>query len=69
MKTGTLSNKLALVTGSSRGIGAAIAKRLAENGAAVLVNYSASPLRAESVVNDIRKAGGEADSVRADRGS
>jgi 3-oxoacyl-[acyl-carrier protein] reductase len=69
MKTGTLSNKLALVTGSSRGIGAAIAKRLAENGAAVLVNYSASPLRAESVVNDIRKAGGEAESVQADLGS
>ena len=69
MKTGTLSNKLALVTGSSRGIEAAIAKRLAEDGAAVLVNYSASPLRAESVVNDIRNAGGQAESVRADLGS
>ena len=69
MKTGTLSNKLALVTGSSRGIGAAIAKRLAEDGAAVLVNYSASPLRAESVVNDIRNAGGQAESVRTDLGS
>jgi 3-oxoacyl-[acyl-carrier protein] reductase len=69
MKTGTLSNKLALITGSSRGIGAAIAKRLAEDGAAVLVNYSASPQRAESVVNDIRKAGGQAESVQADLGS
>src|ERR1700722_17347978 len=64
-----LENKLALVTGSSRGIGAAIAKRLAENGAAVLVNYSATHLRAESVVSEIRKAGVEGESVKADLGS
>jgi NAD(P)-dependent dehydrogenase (short-subunit alcohol dehydrogenase family) len=42
-----LENKLALVTGSSRGIGAAIAIRLAAEGASVIVNYAASPARAE----------------------
>ena len=46
-----LENKLALVTGSSRGIGATIAKRLAQDGAAALVNYSASRDRAEVVAN------------------
>ena len=46
-----LQNKLALVTGSSRGIGAAIAKHLAQNGAAVLVHYSVSRGRAEGVAN------------------
>jgi NAD(P)-dependent dehydrogenase (short-subunit alcohol dehydrogenase family) len=50
-----LENKLALVTGSSRGIGAAIAVRLAAEGASVIVNYSASPARAEAVVNQIKE--------------
>ena len=50
-----LENKLALVSGSSRGIGAAIAVRLAAEGASVIVNYSASPARAEAVVNQIKE--------------
>src|SRR5215831_2301281 len=61
-----LENKLALVTGSSRGIGAAIAVRLAAEGASVIVNYAASPDRAEKVVKEIRDAGGKAESVGAD---
>jgi 3-oxoacyl-[acyl-carrier protein] reductase len=51
-----LEDKLALVTGSSRGIRAAIATRLASDGASVIVNYAASPARAEAVVNEIKKA-------------
>ena len=61
-----LENKLALVTGSSRGIGAAIAVRLAAEGASVIVNYAASPDRAEKVVKEIRDAGGKAESVGVD---
>jgi 3-oxoacyl-[acyl-carrier protein] reductase len=65
----SLENKLALVTGSSRGIGAAIAIRLAAEGASVIVNYAASPARAEAVVAEIAKAGGQAESVGADLSS
>src|SRR5258707_10842649 len=61
-----LENKLALVTGSSRGIGAAIAVRLAAEGASVIVNYAASPARAEKVVKEIRDADGKAEAVGAD---
>ncbi|WP_213807847.1 3-oxoacyl-ACP reductase family protein [Granulicella sp. dw_53] len=64
-----LKNKLALVTGSSRGIGAAIAIRLAAEGAYVIVNYSASPERAQKVVDEITKADGLAEAVHADLGS
>jgi NAD(P)-dependent dehydrogenase (short-subunit alcohol dehydrogenase family) len=62
----SLENKLALVTGSSRGIGAAIAIRLAAEGAYVIVNYAASPGRAEEVVAEITKTGGHAEAVGAD---
>ena len=64
-----LENKLALVTGSSRGIGAAIAIRLAAEGAAVIVNYAASPARADAVVAEIGRTGGQAQAVGADLGS
>jgi 3-oxoacyl-[acyl-carrier protein] reductase len=64
-----LENKLALVTGSSRGIGAAVAVRLAREGASVIVNYASSAQRAEEVVQEIRSAGGEAEAVGADLGS
>ncbi len=61
-----LSGKVALVTGSSKGIGAGIAERLAGDGASVIVNYSRSSADAEAVVNRIRKVGGIAFPVRAD---
>ncbi|WP_437732746.1 3-oxoacyl-ACP reductase family protein [Sorangium sp. So ce1335] len=62
----TLKGKVALVTGGSRGIGAAIARRLAHEGAAVAITYSASPAKAAEVVHAIEAAGGRAVAVRAD---
>lgn len=64
--TKPLAGKVALVTGGSRGLGAAIAKRLAQDGAAVVITYSASPEKVEEVVRLIREAGGKAISIEAD---
>jgi len=61
-----LKNKTALVTGGSRGIGAAIAKRLAKDGANVVITYQNSADLAEAVVAEISKAGGKALAIQAD---
>src|SRR6266853_1945072 len=64
--TKKLAGKVALVTGGSRSIGAAIAKRLAADGAAVALTYSASPGKANQVVRSIEAAGGKALAIKAD---
>lgn len=61
-----LTGKVAVVTGGSKGIGAAIAKELAAEGASVVVNYASSKAGAETVVGAIREAGGKAVAVGGD---
>ena len=61
-----LTSKVAFIQGGSRGIGAAIAKRLAKDGAAIALTYVSSPQKAEEVVKEIEAAGGRAIAIKAD---
>ncbi len=63
---GTLSGKIALVTGASRGIGAAAAIRLAQGGAAVVINYHQNQSAAEQVLEQVRAKGGRGITFQAD---
>ena len=65
---GSLSGKVAIVTGASNGIGRAIAERLADDGAIVVVNYNQSEEKAKQVVTGIQAKGGKAVAVQADMG-
>jgi 3-oxoacyl-[acyl-carrier protein] reductase len=60
------TNKVAIVTGASRGIGAAIAERLATDGFTVVINYAGNAAEAEALVSKIEAAGGQAISAQAD---
>jgi 3-oxoacyl-[acyl-carrier protein] reductase len=62
----TLKGRVALVTGGSRGIGTAIAKRLAAEGAVVAITYASSKQKAEEVVREIDSQGGRALAIKAD---
>jgi len=66
MSNSKLTGKVAVVTGASKGIGAAIAKSLAAQGAAVVVNYASSKAGADAVVAAITQAGGKAVAVGGD---
>lgn len=62
----TLNNKVALVTGASRGIGAAVAKKIAGAGAKVIINYAGAKKEADQTVQLIKDAGGDAIALKAD---
>lgn len=64
--TGLSARKSVIVTGSSRGIGRAVARRLASDEFAVVVNYAGNTIKAEEVVAEIKSAGGQAIAVQAD---
>ena len=66
MDSKRLTGKVAVVTGASKGIGAGIAKQLAAEGAAVVVNYASSKEGADQVVNEIMALGGKAIAVQGD---
>ena len=66
IEMGQLTGKVAMVTGASKGIGAALAKGLAEAGAAVAVNYAADKEGAEGTVLEITRGGGQAVAIQAD---
>ena len=61
-----LKNKIAIVTGSSRGLGKTVAKLLAKNGVTVIINYSSNKEQAEEVVSEITQSGGQAFAIKAD---
>lgn len=65
----TLENKVAIITGSSRGIGAEIAKKFAAAGAKIVVNYAGNAEAAQKVVSEIESLGSEAIAVQADVGN
>jgi 3-oxoacyl-[acyl-carrier protein] reductase len=65
MKNGKLNGKVAVVTGASKGIGAGIAKQLAAEGSAVIVNYASAKPDADKIVDEIAKSGGKAAAVQA----
>src|SRR5215831_8932946 len=64
MKNGKLNGKIAVVTGASKGIGAAIAREFATEGASVAVNYASDKQGVDRVVDEISKRGGKAFAVR-----
>jgi 3-oxoacyl-[acyl-carrier protein] reductase len=62
-------NKIALITGGSRGIGAAIARRFAKEGCDIAINFAASKDRAFSLINELKKEGVQALALQADQGN